>query len=351
MILMKSAKEEKGKKISILYILRILKEFSDEKHPLSQKQIIELLDSKYGQAINRKSVKRDLEKLKDAGFPITSREVSREVKGRNNALTLDWQWNHLLSEEEETLLLDTLYFSHMTQSMVKNLVEKVKRIGSSLFSDDRTCIRNLPFGDPAIRRNDMKDILSVLTEAIKGKKKIQFQYMHYEVDLKPHANTDKDGKIIQYTASPYIIFSGDERYRLLCFVEGHKEAEVLRIELMEGIIITDQPAVPMKLVPNAEKYRMMKYVKPVAPSKVHTAEVCRFRVDNTLITELLEQFGKGVTICSALPTEVEVEVTAPADYVECWALCHAPHVRVTAPESLVKRIRDKLSSLQRMYQR
>ena len=80
MILMKSAKEEKGKKISILYILRILKEFSDEKHPLSQKQIIELLDSKYGQAINRKSVKRDLEKLKDAGFPITSREVSREVK-------------------------------------------------------------------------------------------------------------------------------------------------------------------------------------------------------------------------------------------------------------------------------
>ena len=52
MILMKSAKEEKGKKISILYILRILKEFSDEKHPLSQKQIIELLDSKYGQAIN-----------------------------------------------------------------------------------------------------------------------------------------------------------------------------------------------------------------------------------------------------------------------------------------------------------
>ena len=71
----------------------------------------------------------------------------------------------------------------------------------------------------------------------------------------------------------------------------------------------------------------------------------------TLITELLEQFGKGVTICSALPTEVEVEVNAPADYVECWALCHAPHVRVTAPESLVKRIRDKLSSLQRMYQR
>ena len=58
---MKSAKEEKGKKISILYILRILKEFSDEKHPLSQKQIIELLDSKYGQAINRKSVKRETE--------------------------------------------------------------------------------------------------------------------------------------------------------------------------------------------------------------------------------------------------------------------------------------------------
>ena len=73
---MKSAKEEKGKKISILYILRILKEFSDEKHPLSQKQIIELLDSKYGQAINRKSVKRDLEKLKDAGFPTV-----RQVRG------------------------------------------------------------------------------------------------------------------------------------------------------------------------------------------------------------------------------------------------------------------------------
>ena len=348
---MKSDKEEKGKKISILYILKILKEFSDEKHPLSQKQIIELLDSKYGQSINRKSVKRDLEKLKEAGFPVTSREVSREVKGRNNALTLDWQWNHLLSEEEESLLLDTLYFSHMKQSMVKNLAEKVRRLGSFRFSDDRTCIRNLPFGDSVIRRNDIRDLLKILTEAIKGKKKIQFQYMHYEVDLKSHANTDKDGKIIQYMASPYIIFAGDERYSLLCYVEGRKEAEILPVERMSGLTVTDQAIAPMKSVPNAEKYRTMKYVKPIAPAKIHMAEVCRLRVDNTLITELLEQFGKGVTICSALPTEVEVEVTAPPDYVECWAFCHAPHVRVTAPESLVKHIRDKLSSLQRMYQR
>jgi hypothetical protein len=37
-----------NKKLSIIYILEILKDFSDEKHPLTQNDILKLLSSNYG---------------------------------------------------------------------------------------------------------------------------------------------------------------------------------------------------------------------------------------------------------------------------------------------------------------
>ena len=45
-----------NKKLSIIYILEILKEFSDEKHPLTQNDILKLLSSNYGMDCERKSI-------------------------------------------------------------------------------------------------------------------------------------------------------------------------------------------------------------------------------------------------------------------------------------------------------
>ena len=82
------------KKMIILDILNILKEHTDEKHTLSQ-QIQNLMEKEYGMKVERKTVRRNLSKLIEFGFPIRYRgsefkcnEIIRNGKhGKETILT------------------------------------------------------------------------------------------------------------------------------------------------------------------------------------------------------------------------------------------------------------------------
>ena len=53
------------KKLALIRILQILKEYSDENHPLTQEEIINILKREYGINVERKSISRNLSLLKD----------------------------------------------------------------------------------------------------------------------------------------------------------------------------------------------------------------------------------------------------------------------------------------------
>ena len=82
-------KEYAPKKMLTLHILDILKRFSDENHPLSQKQIQDILadeNEKYRMSVDRKAIKRNLEELIKAGYDIRSEERTRGVPDRFRGL-------------------------------------------------------------------------------------------------------------------------------------------------------------------------------------------------------------------------------------------------------------------------
>lgn len=58
------------KKLMIINILDILKKYTDVNHRLSQKDIIEILESEYCMKAERKAVKSNLMNLMDFGYPI-----------------------------------------------------------------------------------------------------------------------------------------------------------------------------------------------------------------------------------------------------------------------------------------
>lgn len=86
-----------SKKLLILDILSILKQYSDEEHRLSQKEILQLLKQEYGMTADRKAVKRNLMDLMDFGFEIEYSETNRMVK------------NHKTGGWEETVVQTDYY--------------------------------------------------------------------------------------------------------------------------------------------------------------------------------------------------------------------------------------------------
>lgn len=60
------------KKMVPLYILKILHEYSDEKHKLTQNELIKYLQNEYGVDLERKAISRNLALLEESGFNIVS---------------------------------------------------------------------------------------------------------------------------------------------------------------------------------------------------------------------------------------------------------------------------------------
>lgn len=58
------------KKMLILLILKILEEYSDEDHHLTQQEIIKLLKLNYDMDCDRRSVKSNILSLKEMGYDI-----------------------------------------------------------------------------------------------------------------------------------------------------------------------------------------------------------------------------------------------------------------------------------------
>ncbi len=60
------------KKLALIRIWQILKDYSYDRHPLTQEHIANLLDQDYGIVLERKPIGRNISLLKEAGAYIES---------------------------------------------------------------------------------------------------------------------------------------------------------------------------------------------------------------------------------------------------------------------------------------
>ena len=96
------------KKMLNLMILKILERYSDERRPLTQKRILELLDIEFGMKCDRRSVKSNLISLKEMGYDIN---IRRGVYIRRD-----------FEEAELRILIDSVLFSKtLSQAQAKRL--------------------------------------------------------------------------------------------------------------------------------------------------------------------------------------------------------------------------------------
>lgn len=338
---------DRGSKMSIMRIVQVLLRESDREHPLTQQEILDFMEKKYGMTVSRRSIGRNLNRLKEAGLPVVCREVTRVVNGKEAPLSLDWYWDHVVSQDELKVLIDLLYFSHLPAQQVRQLTEKLKRLQSRTFSDEKDNVKNLPSpGKPA----EAGENLSILSRALSQKKMISFYYDHYEADGKRHHGYTVSGEDRIYRVSPYQITASDDRYFLLCNEEGSEDISVFKVDMMTDVTVLEEPArlqKSLKGLETGEKIGDFLF----SGHGIYTGRpvLCSFEADWHLMSDIMDDFGRSARLLSARQDLVTVEVTIPASAMKAWALKHAPLVKVTAPSYLVKEIKEAADGLSRLY--
>ena len=231
------------KKLLILNIFDILWKDSDQDHRLTQREIGEILRTRYGMAADRKAIKRNLMDLVEFGFDIEYREVPRGGAGEEeeNTILTDFYLVRPFTEGELRLLIDGLLFSrHLPHRQCRELVEKLEGLSSRYFRSRVRHITRMP-GEQEDNQQLFLNI-ELLDEAIEKRQKAAFHYLEYGTDKKVHYRTRSDGSVREYVASPYQMAARDGNYYLVCRREGYGGLANYRLDRICDLKVLEETA-------------------------------------------------------------------------------------------------------------
>ncbi len=323
---------------------------SDVDHTLSQKDILDLLRTKYDMVVDRKAVKRNLMNLIDFGYDIEYNETLRKKKNCEDELICSgWYLRHDFEDSELRLLVDSLLFSkHIPYNQCKGLIEKLKGLSGNYFSARVNHIRNLPEKFP--ENKELFLTIEILDEAISKERQVSFLYNDYDIDKKLHPRKNEDGIVREYIVNPYQMVATNGRYYLICNYDKYDNVANYRIDRISDIRLLDSKVKDKKLVKGIEKgldlpKHMAEHIYMFAGDSTNV----KFRAKRYIVTEIIDWFGFDAVFSNENNDEVDVTVKVSEAAMLCWALQYGPHIEILEPNKLRDEVCKAIKNLGEKY--
>ena len=321
------------KKLALIRIWQILKEYSDTKHPMTQEDIAKHLEKDYGIVIERKAISRNLSLLKEAGVDIDS--------GRNGSYLTSRDFEN----SELHLLIDGILCSrHISAAHSKDLIERICGLSNKYFKSGVKSIYSVNDWNKTDNQALFYNI-ELIDEAIQSGRQISYDYNKYGADKKLH-------KSAHHIMSPYQMVLSNQRYYLMALSEKWQNMAFHKLDRITNMEILDVPATPIRSVPGYEKGIDYKELSTGLPY-LFTDRPTRIELlaNTDAIDQLIEWFGRDIRInpVAVDPDKVSVSIIASPNAMEFWALQYVHSVEVVSPEFLRSRVKETLEKAVEKY--
>ena len=333
-----------SKNLMVLYILKILKEYTDEEHRLSQEEIREILERDYEMVVDRKSIKRNLENLKAEGYEINSTTNKRGRGKKQNETNTDYYLESEFDDSELRFLIDGLIFSkYVPSNQCEDLVNKLKKLTSKYFNPRIEFIQSLK--DDKKMNKEIFYTIGVLDDAIREKKKVKFNYCSYDIDKKLKPRKDKTtGKVKEHIVNPYYIIAAQGRYYLLAKYDKYENSANLRIDRIQNIEILDEAIDQKATKPDLPKH-MLEHLYMMSGE----SGLVRFDFKKEILNDVIDWFGTDIILQEKKEGIVNAQVTVNYESMKFWAMQYGENVTVLSPKSLVDKIKNSIKTISKNY--
>ena len=325
-----------GKKCSILLVLEILKEYSDKDHFLTQQNIIDKIESRYGLTFERKSIADSIKLLQELDYEIE--------KGPRGGYALI---GRLLDPTEVQFATDALFASKAIPG--KEAAELARNIQSTLSVHQRANY-NYIYKTPQINRTKSKEVfwaIDTMHEAIKKGKRISFQYKTYDEHGKETLR--KDG--YRYIVSPYYLVSNNGFYYLICnYREKYRPINVFRVDCMTNLEIEEEWDIkPLETIKGAENFDIARYLNEHIYMLDGESVDAVLRIDKPWAIQYLHDwFGNKAKLFEKDGT-LFGKIKCNENSLFFWILQYGDEFTLLEPESLVQRLREHIKQQSEKY--
>ncbi len=326
-----------SQKQKFLTLLKILYEQTDEYHPLSAPQLIELLAEK-GIQCERKAIYRDVESLVSFGFDIMQ-----------STCPPGYFWGSRLFEMPELrMLVDSIKSSEfITEKKTGEMIDKLKHLTSVYQASELDQIKGIA-GRPKNRNEGIFYTIDSLHYAIQNKRKVHFSY---------YRHIFRSGKIIpqkshEFTVSPYALIWNDGKYYLVANYGKYDNFSHYRLDRMRQVDVLLEPVRPLNQFSRYDDVLdEADYINGVFEMYAGSYEdYVYLRCSSDCLEHLIDRFGLDV-FCEAYDENfftVRIKAVVNEGFVS-WILAQRGGVQVMYPPDLAEQVKCTLSGMLAQY--
>jgi len=327
-------------KLKTLVLMDILREKTDEDHPMSAAELCQEL-GEYNIDAERKSIYSDIEVLQDYGMDIIKTTTPKKgffLGDRDFELA------------ELRLLVDAVqsagFIPEEKTKALKAKIQKVcsvwqrKQLDKQVYVDGRYKTAN----------KQIYYIIDALSRAIDQGDKVKISYTRRSIVAGDRAHNET--RIFKVT--PYATIWQDDHYYLVCNNEKYDNFMHVRIERINQVeAVEDEKARPCSAFSNFKNgFDCSTYItQNMFHGYSGEPEVIQLRCDNDVLVAITDRFGEDVVILDTDEDTFTVRIRAAvSDGLVKWLLEFGNKVLVVAPDSLreevVQTLKDTLSAYQ-----
>ena len=325
-----------NKKASILLILKVLEEYSDEEHFLTQQDIIDKVYQLYGIELERKSVAFSISLLQELDY-----DINKSPRGGYALLSRSFD------NSEIRFITDALFSSRSING--KQAVELSNKLNSCLSKYQRKDY-GLIYKSNEISRTDNKEVfftLELIEEAKRRGKRISFQYLSFDENGKPFSKMDG----YRYIVSPYYSVNSNGRYFLICnYREKYRAIAWFRIDFMiNAKIEEDWPIKPIQSLEGMKDFNITKYLNEniyLLDGDIIDATIEIEKPEH--ITFVKDWFGKNAKIYRKDNT-LYADIRSNESALFYWYMQYSETMKIISPQSLIDRVKKEVERIIKKY--
>ena len=314
------------KKNALIYIKIILEKYSDSEHLLTQQDILSYLEKDYGIFIERRTVGRDIELLRNCGMDIVSNKKGSYLAGR------------LFKNSELRLLMDAVLCSNfIDKTHAGKLINKLHTLTSDYYRPTEDLYKII---DNCNKMNNFAlfENIDKINDAIVNYKMLKFDFYKYGVDKKLY-------KSKSHKVTPIQTVFHNQRYYLMAINEKYKSVAFFRIDHIKNMsIIKASVATDIKTIKGYEHgvdYNQLSVNPYMYTDK---PELITFQADECIMDQLIDWFGDSIKCYRIQKTGViRCTIQASPKAMEAWAMQYLNYVEIIYPRSLRLQIKDNIN--------
>lgn len=310
---------------NILYILNVLKKYSDEEHILSCAEIQRKVKETYEVQIDTRTIRRNINLLKyKLNYDISTRDDNGKGYYINRDPETDFE-----SGEIRAIIDNFSYANYIVPSIAKDIIKKCKNI-QTVYENEKIKDYEIYANDSKTENVEVLKNIEDISNSIYEHKKIKFEYWKYTITNK------LEKKIVSNPiVSPYAIVYNKQEFYLVGIKEGQTEFYNYRIDRIKNIQIINDKITIKKKKSDIQEFAESS-IEMFGGKKEEVEAICHI----WLLDTIFDTFGRNVTIEKIQGDEEHFKLvvdTNPLGF-RMWAMRNIDLVEVKKPESLRKQM-------------